>query len=659
MRFVHCSKSYKKFDTNATMLIFQVLTSSFNPLLYIPYLLLIGWIIFTLKYYSRAKADYKNINLYWLDSIPSIFTTLGVFGTFFGIAIALSAFNPNDIDASLPPLLDGMKTAFWTSIIGIGLSLISQKMIQAVQYQNESTEDTSNDPLERVSSGLKALKEAISGEQEGSLSNHMVQLRLLMKDELKPLKDIKEGVGGTGETSLLTQIQRLREDHNEELKVITELHSGINNQHKIVNEQASKFDSNQKEQLEITKSINEESKKLNGLMDSTHQIMNENSKLIDRKFSEFTKLLEKANTDALTEAIKSVIGDFNNKLNELIDRLVKENFEELNRSVNSLNEWQKQNKEQVAALILQFEKVSNDLTISSETLERTANSSEKLVAEDSKLAKLIQELYEVVQEDQKFKDAIIELHKTTTKLGESSIEMKDSMTKASSEMKETMTGAGSELKNFMKEASSEWKTSLEGQKSYNLEFNQFMETFKDRNERVVDSLNQVTKNLSTDSDILKTIAEKTQNLVENDSKLAQLLKQFELLSKDDNGFIQASDKLGKHAGTLDEVSGKMEKWAENQAGVENAVRDLVDKLSEIEQLRNQTDGFFNDVKDQFSDAAGILKGANESHKEEFERFGSTLEASINQSFQSLDAVLKQTILEYARRLKAIDGTRNN
>lgn len=54
----------------------------------------------------------------------SIIVTVGVLGTFVGVFIGLQGFNTADIGASVPLLLEGMKTAFLTSIVGMGLSVL-------------------------------------------------------------------------------------------------------------------------------------------------------------------------------------------------------------------------------------------------------------------------------------------------------------------------------------------------------------------------------------------------------------------------------------------------------------------------------------------------------------------------------------------------------
>jgi len=53
------------------------------------------------------------------DKAPAFLTTLGILGTFVGIAIGLMDFNTMDISRSVPTLIDGVKTAVWASAFGI------------------------------------------------------------------------------------------------------------------------------------------------------------------------------------------------------------------------------------------------------------------------------------------------------------------------------------------------------------------------------------------------------------------------------------------------------------------------------------------------------------------------------------------------------------
>jgi len=71
--------------------------------------------------YSAHTANYS----------PSILTSMGIFGTFLGVALGLSEFDTNSIEDSVPQLLEGLRTAFWTSIAGL-LGALSIKFRYAV-----------------------------------------------------------------------------------------------------------------------------------------------------------------------------------------------------------------------------------------------------------------------------------------------------------------------------------------------------------------------------------------------------------------------------------------------------------------------------------------------------------------------------------------------
>lgn len=69
--------------------------------------------LFSLSIKKTAKRNFKNE-----------IVSLGVLGTFLGIAIGLYHFDVTDIKTSLPLLLEGLKTAFITSGVGIFFSII-------------------------------------------------------------------------------------------------------------------------------------------------------------------------------------------------------------------------------------------------------------------------------------------------------------------------------------------------------------------------------------------------------------------------------------------------------------------------------------------------------------------------------------------------------
>ena len=71
--------------------------------------------------FKRTKS---NNNEHLFDFIPHLFPTLGILFTFLGIAIGLWNFDSNDIEKSIPELMNGLKTAFIVSIFGVALLVV-------------------------------------------------------------------------------------------------------------------------------------------------------------------------------------------------------------------------------------------------------------------------------------------------------------------------------------------------------------------------------------------------------------------------------------------------------------------------------------------------------------------------------------------------------
>lgn len=74
-------------------------------------------------YLKREKAK---INKSLFELIPNLFPTIGILGTFVGIAIGLYSFDSSNgnMEKSIENLLDGLKTAFYVSILGVFLLLV-------------------------------------------------------------------------------------------------------------------------------------------------------------------------------------------------------------------------------------------------------------------------------------------------------------------------------------------------------------------------------------------------------------------------------------------------------------------------------------------------------------------------------------------------------
>ena len=136
------------------------------------------WLLFNIFYNEKA-----------VSFGPTILTTLGIFATFLGIAIGLSEFDANNIQASVPALLGGLKTAFWASVAGVGGALLLKFRHQffdrtAVEGTGENGEVTGAD-LARLLSGIQT---ALVGNEETSLITQIKLMRSDTNDRLDALK---------------------------------------------------------------------------------------------------------------------------------------------------------------------------------------------------------------------------------------------------------------------------------------------------------------------------------------------------------------------------------------------------------------------------------------------------------------------------------------
>lgn len=114
----------------------------------------------------------KNKTNSLIKLLPNIAVSIGILGTFVGIFLGLWGFDVQNINESIPKLLEGLKTAFMTSIAGMVASLILK-----VAYESKSVIENSkekiqvDDPLEVLKSiafGIKNLEKS-SKEIESSI----------------------------------------------------------------------------------------------------------------------------------------------------------------------------------------------------------------------------------------------------------------------------------------------------------------------------------------------------------------------------------------------------------------------------------------------------------------------------------------------------------
>ncbi|MFJ9532368.1 hypothetical protein [Herbaspirillum sp. NPDC101396] len=120
---------------------------------------------------------------------PEILTTIGIFGCFLGIALALLHFDSAKVSSSVPHLLEGVKTAFWASVSGVFGSLcIRFRHHQQKTPIPQSSGAPKSASLDDVVAATQALQKSLSGSEDGSLLSQLKLMRQEQNDQLIALR---------------------------------------------------------------------------------------------------------------------------------------------------------------------------------------------------------------------------------------------------------------------------------------------------------------------------------------------------------------------------------------------------------------------------------------------------------------------------------------
>lgn len=150
--------------------------------------------------------------------IASLTITIGIFGTFFGVFIGLLDFNPDDITASVPKLINGLQTAFVTSIAGLLANLILRIFPSAYGFKEERTGKKSDDMAEQMIESLNRVANSISGDGESTMVTQLQKIRTTNSDGFekmnKSFEDFAEKMVADNTQSLIDALTQVMQDFN-------------------------------------------------------------------------------------------------------------------------------------------------------------------------------------------------------------------------------------------------------------------------------------------------------------------------------------------------------------------------------------------------------------------------------------------------------------
>ena len=414
--------------------------------------------ILVIKYKNSEKLV---ANRRIIEYFPSLVSTLGVLGTFWGITYGLMTFDTSDLDRSIPSLLDGLKTAFFTSLAGMTGSMFLSAFINKKQDERDGGVSDINQAAGEITKSVKEMSDA-NIETIRSIQQQLTEQEADRKAFYRTVGEVMSRMADTQKTitsaiDSLVVLQRSQENSLVNIKdANTSMLISFGNLEEATAQQTSSISSVVRYSQEISEythhlgeildvisgmsgtedEINEKVGKLkeiiHGEVIEIEDSMAKTNQLLESKFDEFTVLLKKSNTEALVEVMKKVTEEFQKQMNSLINKLIQENFDQLNSSVEKLNQWQQENKEMIASLTQQYKEMSDNFEATSSSLTRVKEDTTSLVSEGGKLHQLVEVLNQVIIEDERFIEVTKELHETAN-LSKSNMESFNESTKVLNE----------------------------------------------------------------------------------------------------------------------------------------------------------------------------------------------------------------------------------
>jgi methyl-accepting chemotaxis protein len=234
---------------------------------------------------------------------PTILTTLGIFATFVGIALGLAQFDANNVQGSVPRLLDGLKTAFWASVFGVGAALTIKFRDHLLGHQQEPAHHLVEDVGAReLLDGISRVEKALVGSEDGSLITQLKFLRTETRDELRQVRDAQtkalEKLSDMGSRALIEALKDVIRDFN------TKLTEQFGENFKQLNAAVEKLVEWQGQYRDFVDSA---SRQLKEIVDDMSKASTDYGKVVDRS-SDFAKL---------AEALGLTIADVQNRQGDL------------------------------------------------------------------------------------------------------------------------------------------------------------------------------------------------------------------------------------------------------------------------------------------------------------------------------------------------------
>lgn len=270
-------------------------------------------------------------------------TGFGILGTFIGIVVGLLNFDTGNIDASVPQLLDGLKFAFFTSIVGMGFSLLIGAFPKPLGFESAEVEEkdkSESELLVELLLEMRTLNTNIAGDNDTTLITQVQKLRTSINDKQDELKksfdEFAREMAENNVKALIEAVQQVMEDFN--AKINDQLGENFKRLSEAT-ENLVTWQDQYREQLTVaTEALNASNKALGTSVESMG-VMTERAQEFDHTAKELKEALEvmgqsMTGIKSLAESLK----DSGKQIRDEMEEITKQNLQSLGQKLASISE---------------------------------------------------------------------------------------------------------------------------------------------------------------------------------------------------------------------------------------------------------------------------------------------------------------------------------
>ena len=556
---------------------------------------------------KNNKINDKEKRNFYINLLP----ILGVIGTFAGICIGLADFNSNEIEKSVPLLLQGLKTAFWTSLIGTSLAVFFNVWYS---FKDKKDVDDEDDEIPLLKLQIKELQ-AISEKFNSFLDNQTIN-----NDSLKNLTDFFNN----NENKNLKKFEEIKD----ELKVLNEKQEKTNNFYESSLLKLGILDDLNRKYDKSVENFSLWNENISILKENSILNLEENKKLNSATTETLNKLesIEKINSDILIK-LESI-----EKINS--DTLIKlESIEKIDgNALNKLEVLEKINVDSLAKLE-SIEKINSDTLIKLESLEKI---NIDIVDKNSAIFENVELLLDNFKN---YKDEFSNFFKASE-----------------SQSRELIT-AFKEFATYMAEENS--KAFIEALNKTIKDFNNnliesFGSNFKQLNEAVIklvdwqehykETIESTTENQKVIFDSFTGIEKELNTFSSETKNINSVVTELSTLTKES---MEQHIKLNETLSVFSELNNHAKELIPNLVEINNTIDNDIKTFNSysnelIDNLNNFTNNLQNNFSQYIDDINRGVKGSTDSIMGIMEESLKKIEDNFDKSLENTDLKLKET-----------------